>query len=80
MEQTLLRAENEIEAANSSETKLQLILHVSSTDILHEKEPHRSIEQSKQKLTTWSKDALQHHYLICSTPELTPRGPHVVAS
>lgn len=80
MEQTLLRAENEIETANQSETKLQLILHVGSADILYEKEPHRSLEQLKQKLTTWSQDAPQHHYIICATPELTPRGPHVLAS
>ncbi|KAH7955605.1 hypothetical protein HPB52_001707 [Rhipicephalus sanguineus] len=80
MEEPLLRAEKEIEQANSAETKLQLILHVGSTDILNEKEPHRSIEQLKQKLTTWSQDAPQHHYILCATPELTPRSPHMVTA
>ncbi|KAH7951664.1 hypothetical protein HPB52_011151 [Rhipicephalus sanguineus] len=80
MEETLLRAEKEIEQANSAETKLQLILHVGSTDILNEKEPHRSIEQLKQKLTAWSQADPQHHYILCATPELTPRGPHVVTA
>ncbi|KAL1429353.1 hypothetical protein MTO96_016318 [Rhipicephalus appendiculatus] len=80
MEETLLRAEKEIEQANSSETKLQLILHVGTTDILNENEPDRSIEQLKQKLTAWSQDAPQHHYIICATPELASRGPHTQSS
>lgn len=80
MEETLLRAESEISRAKSSETGLQLILHVGTTDILNERAADGAIQQLKQKLQTWSQNAPQHQYIIYGTPGLTSRGHQVTAA
>lgn len=77
LEETLARAEGEIARANSTDTVLQLILHVGSTKLLQGKDSDTSILQLKQKLSAWHEHAPQHWYEVYAVPEIKTKGEEV---
>lgn len=77
LEETLDRAEGEIARANSTDTILQLILHVGSTELLQGKDTDPTILQLKQKLSSWHEHAPQHRYEVYAVPEIQTRGEEV---
>ncbi|KAH9374374.1 hypothetical protein HPB48_020359 [Haemaphysalis longicornis] len=74
VEETLVRAEEEIARANSTSTTLQLVLHVGTTDILQKEDTAKLAELLRQKLASWSENAPQHSYCVCAVPEINTRG------
>ncbi|XP_037515828.1 uncharacterized protein LOC119393073 [Rhipicephalus sanguineus] len=80
LEETLQRAEGEIQNANATNTELQLIIHVGTTDVLNKADIEKSTDQLKQQLTYWSQKTPKHHYIVCAIPEPKTRGQQIATA
>lgn len=76
-EETLGHTGGEIARADSTDTVLQLILLVGSTELLQGKNTDLATLQLEQKLTSWNQYAPQDRYEIYAVPEIKPRGEEV---
>ncbi|KAH8034077.1 hypothetical protein HPB51_019432 [Rhipicephalus microplus] len=74
LEETLHRAEGEIQKANATNTELQLIIHVGTTDLLNKADIKKTTDHLKQQLTYWSQKTPKHHYIVSAIPEPKARG------
>lgn len=52
LEETLQRSEGEIQNANATNTELQQIIHVGTTDVLNKADVEKTTDQLKQQLTS----------------------------
>ncbi|KAH9364817.1 hypothetical protein HPB48_020961 [Haemaphysalis longicornis] len=77
VEETLVRAQEEIARANSTSPTLQLVLHVGTTDILQKEDTTKLAELLRQKLASWSENAPQHLCCVCAIPEINTRGAEI---